>query len=156
MARPENGSKAGLFIPRMLNNYSDFVRSARLVLSPIPNRHLYNDTYDEALKNLRNQSKRRNQLIRKQYDSQRKIKDAAAISFGFSPIAGVAGYSAYRIKKDNEFYDSPEYTQLLHDPLFDKYIELDDGSFTRPSSLEKLERTYRNKYRARIRKEAQD
>ena len=150
LAQPEEGSKAGLFIPKTLNNYSDFVRAAKIVLKPQPNRELYKEVEDKALETFRNQWGSRNKMLSKIYDTQRKVKNRVLAGTLLSSITIPFGIGVYKTRKDNEFYDSPEYEEFIKDPNFDKYINLDDGDFMHLSSFNKLERKYRNKYKKRI------
>lgn len=146
----EKGSKDGLFIPRMLNNYSDFIRSARVVLSPQWNKKLYRQTLSEAEDNFSKQKLRRSELTSKLYNTQRKLKNIATAGAALSPIGALLGYGVYRAKEENKFYDSPEYQQLLEDPNYEKYLNTDDGSFWKLSSIDKLEHKYKRKYQNRI------
>ena len=150
LAEPETGSKAGLFIPRTLNDYSDFIRSARIVLSPQKNNKLYRQTLREAEDNFSKQELRRSELISKLYNTQRRLKNIATAGAALSPVGALFGYGVYRAKEENKFYDSPEFQQLLEDPNYEKYSNLDDGTFWKLSSIDKLERKYKRKYQNRI------
>lgn len=150
LADPEPGSKNGLFIPRTLNNYSDFVRSARIVLAPQPNTRLYRTAESEALENFSHQGYKRQRLISKLDKRNNKLKRLAGLSAVFGAPLGVVGYALSNSSEARQFYDSPEYSQFLNDPLFEKYSNLDDGGFLKEGSLSKLERKYRYKYKKRI------
>lgn len=147
LAKPEEGSKVGLFIPRTLNNYSDFVRTARIVLKPKPNRDLYREVEGQALETFRNQWDKRNALLSKLENARNAVKRRAGIGVAVSSLAFPAGLTAYRLTQEDKFYDSPEYLQLLEDPDYEKALNSDDNS------LRKLERKYRYKYKIRLRDE---
>ena len=81
-------------------------------------------------------------------------KDKTKKTLGYSMLAGSVILPAAAMYKkylsDEEFFNSPEYKKFLEDPRFEKYIDVDDGSFWKAGSLEKLERKYKRQYEYRM------
>lgn len=142
------GDTDGLFIPRQMNAYSDFIRSAKTFLSPRIKRDqiVYSDRYKQASDLWKSQARKRDSIVQKIKNTNDKIN----LTMLFSPVVA-AGLGIYKkIKSDEKFYDSPEFEQFLSDPNYEKYLNIDDGSFWKLSSFDKLERKYKRKYQNRI------
>ena len=105
------GDTDGLFIPRQMNAYSDFIRSAKTFLSPRIKRDqiVYSDRYKQASDLWKSQARKRDSIVQKIKNTNDKIKKAAGLTMLFSPVVA-AGLGMYKkTKSDEKFYDSPEF-----------------------------------------------
>ena len=92
MAGMNAGDASGLFIPRQMNAYSDYIRSARAFLDPVVvDEQLYSAALGKANQNFRKQTLRRaalaNKLAKRQADARTYGREAGVI-LGSAAIAG--------------------------------------------------------------------
>lgn len=153
------GNSEGLFIPRQMNVYSDFIRTAKAFLQPVKerNQQLYKETYDKAKSLWDTQQKRRDAMVAKIEKTRKRIRKGLGVSIGLGGIS-VPGLAIHKqIKEEEGFLDSPEFKEFLSDPKHNEYLQLSDnsGPFKR-SKYEALALKYKRKYLRRLHQSKQE
>lgn len=129
------GQSDGLFVPRQMNAYSDYIRSAKEFLKPVKDRDIdkYWDAYQKAEATWRSLATRRYDLL----DKLRKRRNATKIAsyiFGVTSGGILGGHALgsamqhYGILRDPRFFNDKNqyYNQYLDDPRSDVSLKTYD------------------------------
>ena len=129
------GQSDGLFVPRQMNAYSDYVRSAREFLKPVKDRDIdkYWDAFQKAENTWESQAARRYNLLNK----LRKRRDVTKITSSILGITGggiLGGNILGKALQNTSFLRDPRffndknqfYNQYLNDPRSDTSLKTYD------------------------------